>query len=214
MLYKRESERREVRRVHSGSPGLRPQWMTASGAHPVVQGRIDQGQQPDVRSIWHPDSQGPAPTRVLPSPAGDRDDARNTELLSYQPQGRTERSIEYPPAETDPSPAYGWGQLESAGQQADSDRQSVNEWRAPPTGGRGWDEPSEPRREARAPGPQLAQTRLDGARPGEMARDGVYQPEHGREKVRSEHDALAEMGDESAAARSDSNGIPLSWDDD
>jgi hypothetical protein len=190
-----------------------------------------------VRAIWSPESL--PPTRALPRAADDLEDLRATEVLGSEPLGRLGRSVEYPPAESDPTPAYGWGQ--SAGrreQQADeggkrraagrrdksADAGRRDQRRVPPR------EDEAPRPDE-APDPRLAQTRLDAVGQREPAadggyqdgeyQDGGYQAEHGhgadggyREEVRSEHDAIAEMDDEPDSAPADGKGIPLSWDDD
>jgi hypothetical protein len=194
ILYTQESERQEVRRVHGGSPGLRRRWIPASGAPSVIQGQVEQGPPPDVRAIWNPDQPDLPPTRVLPPPAADTESAHDTQVLGFQRHARPERSAGYPPAEADPSPAYGWGRSAAGDpRQADS----------------------------AAPGPRPAQQRMDTQYPGEAAGDGWYQAQPGpgadggyREEVWSEDDALAEMEDERASARPNGNGVPLSWDDD
>jgi hypothetical protein len=220
LLYARASELRHVQQVYSGSPGLRPRWVTAEEAPAVVQGWVEQ-RPPDVRGIWNQES--PPPTRVLPRGAGDPEDSRATEVLGYEPHWRSSHPVEYPPTESDPTPAYGWGQSPDGERQADQGRPPAEGWRERSDGKRR-DRPRVPPREDEAPfesevspqdeapDPRLAETRLDAAYQGESGGRGAS---HGnREEARSEHDAIAELDDEPDSVRSDGKGIPLSWEDD
>ena len=209
MLHARESERQEVRRFYNGGR----QWVTASGAPAVVAGQVDREPPPEVRSIWAPNQ---PPTRMLPRSLSDQEeDRRGTERIRRERPGGPERSAEYPPSESDPAPAYGWGR-------AVDEEQPAEDWRDAPADEGRRAEPAGQRWEEQARDPRIEQTRLDPVYLGGATREDAYQPEreqsagasyHG-EAARTEHDALADMDGEAVSPRSDGNGIPLIWDDD
>ena len=227
LLYARASELRNAKQAYNGSPGLHRDRIAFDGAPAVVPGRVEQGRLPDVRAIWSPESQ--PPTRSLPRPADDVEDARGTEVLGFEPMRRPERSVEYPPAEGDPTPAFGWGKSASDVERhaSEEDKRRAEGRRDKPAGTGGRDQRLVPPREDEAPrsdearDARLAQTRIDEAPLREPADSGGHRAEQGqssgdgyRQEARSEHDAIAEMDDEPEPARADGKGIPLSWDDD
>jgi hypothetical protein len=208
LLHARAAEREDVQKFYNDWSGLRPRWAQVGSGPAVVPEQDRQNSREDVRSIW-------TPTSVIPSPVGHPDAERVTEVMDYGHQGHSQRTAEYPPGETDPRPAYGWGRsAEDVQQSADDGEQSAY--------GR-TDRPyaDEQRLDETARDPWVGQTRPDTPHYRDAMHGDAYQPQHGpaeengyQSEVGSAHDELADMDDEPAAARLDGKGIALTWDDD
>jgi hypothetical protein len=208
LLHARAAEREGFQEYYSDWPGrLRPQQPAAGRVPAAVQEQANADRQDDVRSIWKP-------TAVMPRAVGHPDDEIRTEVQGYQSGGGSDRFDEYPPAETDARPSYGWGRSDGSGQQpVDAGRQRDDDLADP--------YPAEPHLGETTVDPWVAWTRPDGTPYRDPGSDDASQPRHQpmaggahRSDGGSEHEALAEMDDAPASARPDGNGIPLSWDDD
>jgi hypothetical protein len=154
----------------------------------------------------------------------------------YEAPGQPGQYSQFPPSEAAPLPPHGWGksagtgrkpagrQPAAGGERPAAGEQSAVSWDDPTAGWPAAPEPEQPRWASSAGDAWTAQTRQDVSQPSPPTRSDVYQPEYERAEYgspeaargaapQSEHDALAGMEDEHAAARSDGNGIELSWDD-